>query len=200
MSDWEAAAGLGSIIWLALAVILFYGPWQQACIDRARDVVFEQRDRIFDLAADGRLDFGDPAYECVRSSMNALIRLAHVITVPRLGMWIIIQRRSGRLFPPSPDMRQAAAAIPDDQTRQDVLDALRRAETAVLRMMISRSVLATATMALLRLAATLRLAQSMAQVRSRLEPWLLPPLEAEMDREAKRQTRAGPRARRTAAA
>ena len=62
----------------------FYGPWQDTCADYARQIIFEERDKLFDMAADGELDFGSQEYKTIRSSLNAAIRFSHEMTIARL--------------------------------------------------------------------------------------------------------------------
>ena len=38
-------------------LLLFYGPWQSVCTDVARQLMFEQRDKIFDMARGGMINF-----------------------------------------------------------------------------------------------------------------------------------------------
>ena len=63
--------------------MFFYGPWQQHCTDVARQRLFKIRDDIFDLGIDGQLDFSSTDYKIIRSDIEALIRYAHHISVPR---------------------------------------------------------------------------------------------------------------------
>jgi len=46
----QTLVGLGS---LAALLIILYGPWQAICTDIARQMLFEKRDAIFDLAQSG---------------------------------------------------------------------------------------------------------------------------------------------------
>jgi hypothetical protein len=71
-----------ALIYLFLA--WFYGPWQDVCTDYARQIVFEQRDKLFDLAADGKIKFESKEYRTLRASLNSVIRFAHDATIPRL--------------------------------------------------------------------------------------------------------------------
>ena len=73
------AAALG----LAGAAAIIYGPWQSACVDYYRQPLFEQRDRLFEMAKSGQISFDDPAYRASREMINRLIRYAHLVSFPR---------------------------------------------------------------------------------------------------------------------
>ena len=62
---------------VALLMWFFARPWQNFCTDISRHRYFELRDRLFLLAANGRIDFDDPVYQALRKWMNHRIRLAH---------------------------------------------------------------------------------------------------------------------------
>ena len=46
------ADALLSLLSLTLFLTAFYGPWQAVCTDWGRHVIFENRDKIFDMAAE----------------------------------------------------------------------------------------------------------------------------------------------------
>jgi hypothetical protein len=80
----DAAIGL-----LALVAFftLFYGPWQNAMADLARNFVFESRDAIFDMAVKGRIDFSSEQYIKIREQLQNLIRFSHEASLPSM-IWI----------------------------------------------------------------------------------------------------------------
>lgn len=73
-----------SILVCVLLAAVFYGPWQWVCTDWMRQTCFEARDKIFDLAADGRIAFASAEYRAIRKSVEAEIRFAHQLTLPYL--------------------------------------------------------------------------------------------------------------------
>ena len=75
----ETNAILGIVLAAALMLVV-QGPWQWFCTDRTRHLLFVQRNRLFDLAADGELSFDDEVYKGVRSHIENLIRFAHETT------------------------------------------------------------------------------------------------------------------------
>lgn len=124
----------------AFAVLLavVYGPWQEFCVDRARDRIFEQRDALFDLAADGGLSFGSEPYEAVRSALNAMIRMAHWLTVWRV-LAIVLSLRGDDKAATHDGPRQAISRIDDEKARDAAAKALQAAEAAVMEMIVQRS-------------------------------------------------------------
>ena len=133
-----AVGALHGLLCLGVLFLFVYGPWQKLCVDYARDVMFEQRDIIFDLAAQGRLSFNDEAYAQARSTINGMIRMAHCITAPRL---ITLMAYAAHADDPAPasQARHAIQQIGDDATRSAVMEAFSKAETAALALMVARS-------------------------------------------------------------
>jgi hypothetical protein len=59
--------------------------WRESNVDAHRRRLFEIRDQLFSLAADGQVPFDDPEYVTARSRLNEYIRWAHVVSTPRLA-------------------------------------------------------------------------------------------------------------------
>jgi hypothetical protein len=137
MSEFNLLA-LEGVLWLGVTALIIYGPWQRVCVDYARDIIFEQRDRIFDVAASGALQFGDVSYEKVRAHMNAMIRMAHCVTAPRV---VFLVMYAAHIHDPARrnDIWDCIKQIQNEETRAIVMDAVTRAETAVVRLMVARS-------------------------------------------------------------
>lgn len=64
----ELLAGIAILVWI------IYGPWRRFIIDVARQNLFEIRDAVFMLAAEGKVAFDDPAYIAFRDRINCMIR------------------------------------------------------------------------------------------------------------------------------
>ncbi|HWE48161.1 MAG TPA: hypothetical protein VG273_00115 [Bryobacteraceae bacterium] len=64
-------------------------------IDSLRDHLFALRDDLFDYAAEGNVEFDDPAYFKLRSLINSLIRFAHRLTFARFFTGVIFTSVSG---------------------------------------------------------------------------------------------------------
>lgn len=72
-----------TIGFLSLWVLIFWA-WRDYRLDAFREKLFALRAELFDFAARGKVSFDHPAYTILRGRMNAMIRLAHVLTMTRL--------------------------------------------------------------------------------------------------------------------
>ncbi len=74
------------LFWVgAIWLLIVYGMYQDYRIDRFRQDLFTIRDRLFDLAADGQIQFDHTAYGLVRITINGYIRFAH-----RVRFWWLV--------------------------------------------------------------------------------------------------------------
>jgi hypothetical protein len=138
MDHLQAVVAFQSWLWLGVFLTIVYWPWQKLCLDYARDKIFEQRDKIFDLAVSGGLAFGSDQYEMIRSTMNAMIRLAHYVTFPRLFLtYLVILRASNAESRDS--IRDSIRTIEDNRVRDQVMGAFTKAEKALVFAMVFRS-------------------------------------------------------------
>lgn len=87
-----AANAMVSILVLSALLFVVYGPWQWACTDYARQHLFEARDKIFDMAADGRLSFKSHEYRTIRRSLELNIRFAHDLTLPNFLLLLFLRK------------------------------------------------------------------------------------------------------------
>jgi hypothetical protein len=133
----DAFIGLLALVGLAC---FFYGPWQSVCTDWGRQVVFEKRDAIFDLALAGRLDFRSDEYRAIRSALEKSIRFAHYLTLPRLQVIYWALRKQGALERKS-ELSTAVEAIRDPATRDEVRRLVSQAHMALLIMAAAKSAL-----------------------------------------------------------
>ena len=132
MIQYEA---FGSMLALFLLVLFVRGPWRDVCTDYARQVMFECRDAIYDLAAGGALSFESDAYTGVRLGIERNIRFAHELSIGRL---VVFSPRLGQMRGPSP-FDIALASIDDDAVREQVAVHVRRSQRALLTMMVVKS-------------------------------------------------------------
>lgn len=112
------AEALITLALLFLLFVLFYGPWQEVCTDYTRQIIFERRDRLFDMATSGKLDFNSEEYRTMRSTLEGCIRYAHDLTWPLLI--IILASNNPERAPTSGVLSpsQALAKISNPDTRQ----------------------------------------------------------------------------------
>jgi hypothetical protein len=82
----ELSAICGSLLSLALGVLLVFAVWPEQRVDVFRQDMFTLRDELFDFAADGNVSFEEPAYLLLRELMNGFIRYAHNLTPYRTLM------------------------------------------------------------------------------------------------------------------
>jgi hypothetical protein len=80
------AVSLSGLLWLVFWL------YQDYCVDSFRQKIFELRDGLFDLAADGQIDFDNPAYGMMRRTMNGFIRFGHRLSFPGLLIFVFLQR------------------------------------------------------------------------------------------------------------
>src|SRR5688572_24898474 len=66
-----------SLTYLVGIWILLFWLYRDYRIDSFRQSMFRLRDRLFDEAALGRIDFAHPAYGSLRITMNGFIRSGH---------------------------------------------------------------------------------------------------------------------------
>jgi hypothetical protein len=87
----DAFAG---IVTVGFAVVFFYYLWQQYVIDVTREQLFELRDRLFDIASEGKLDRNSESYRVLREMFNSGIRFTHRIS---LVQFIMVSRYEDEL-------------------------------------------------------------------------------------------------------
>ena len=178
MTQTDLGSAISALIGFALAVLTIYWPWQHLRIDRARDVLFEKRDALFDIAASGRIDFGSRQYETIRSALNAFVRLAHAITFPRMVFSALFSGpRTGSTLPLA--LKQVASEISDPATRLEVQKLLQEAEAEIIMLMVWRSPF------LLLLALLFRVVGKFGRIRDVLATHFLHDIESEVWREVR---------------
>jgi hypothetical protein len=127
-----------AIMLIAGLGVLFFGPWQTLCTDYARQVAFEKRDAIFDMASEGRLNFQSHEYRTIRTSLEQLIRFAHTASLTSFLLQSQILSKQTAQHSRS-DLSKAVSAIRDPDTKQEVQALVWRAQYAMLVMMLAKS-------------------------------------------------------------
>lgn len=74
MTNVQSLNAISILLAVMFLVWFFYGPWKNFVIDLGRQNLFEIRDGLFMMAADGDIRFDDPAYIAVRNRINGMIR------------------------------------------------------------------------------------------------------------------------------
>jgi hypothetical protein len=123
---------IDTIVALCALVLLgafIYGPWQMVCTDFVRQIIFEKRDAIFDMADKGELSFDSSEYRMIRSGLEGLIRFAHELTLPSLVYFWFCLKNSD--LDNKPKLQLAVDGLQDpevrERTRRLVNDAVRAA-------------------------------------------------------------------------
>lgn len=130
------ADALVCLLSLSLLLIVFYGPWQAVCTDWGRHVVFESRDKIFDMAADGELDFNSEEYRSIRASLQILIRYLHAATMPAVLAHIVFGVSGNNSA-----LRMSVEKIEAPEARRKVAHCVARAQRAVVMTLLAKSLL-----------------------------------------------------------
>lgn len=134
-----AADGFISLLAMILLICLFYGPWQAVCTDWGRQIIFEKRDRLFDLAANGLLEFSSEEYRTVRAGLEGMIRFAHELTWPRLLFHAMLRGRAG--IEDKHLMSEAIAGINDPAVQRQVTELIVEATFGLIYMMLLKSII-----------------------------------------------------------
>ena len=135
-----ASDALVSAIFITGTVILIYGPWQSGCVDLIRQRLFENRDRLFDLAAEGKIGFRSEAYQQSREFINGTIRFAHLLTWQR---FLLLKRSmKGKPFPKASPIN--LEEIEDLETRTRVQAIVSSSAMLIASLIIIRSPVVTA--------------------------------------------------------
>jgi hypothetical protein len=79
----RSALGL-LLIWLFVCFI-----WKDYCLDAFREEIFAVRDALFLYAADGNIEFQNPAYTMLRNKLNVILRYAREFTLARFVLAIL---------------------------------------------------------------------------------------------------------------
>lgn len=85
MSQIEAANALATLISIGIFLGWYYWFYQEYRVDDLRQKLFTIRERLFDYADEGHVEFTNPAYKVLREMLNLRIRYAE-----RFGLWNII--------------------------------------------------------------------------------------------------------------
>lgn len=65
---------LSMLLWMSLRL------WPKTVVASSRQHLFELRDRLFNLALEGRIAFSDPLYRDLRERLNLALRFTHKLT------------------------------------------------------------------------------------------------------------------------
>jgi hypothetical protein len=161
-----AINALFSLLLILLVGVLIYGPWQKVCTAFARQIMYEKRDAIFDLAREGKLSFNSREYRTIRVLLERTIRFAHEATLPSFFVfWGMLTLRREKIK--KPELQVAIENISDPETRKLVQVLVYDAIDTLLIMTIFKSPIAVGIIVvlLLPLAALVLIASMVGAVR-----------------------------------
>ncbi|MEE9441968.1 MAG: hypothetical protein V3V99_04805 [candidate division Zixibacteria bacterium] len=125
------------VIVIGCAFIFIYFLWRQYVIDVTRQQLFELRDKLFDIAADGKIDNNSESYLVLREMFNSSIRFTHKTNV-FFFIPIILWKRSelskGIIY-----VNDLINSIDDHDIRNDVKHLLNRMSLCLCLNFIKRS-------------------------------------------------------------
>lgn len=131
------AISVASILGLWILVFWLYA---DLAVDRFRQEIFTLRDELFDLAATGPLQFEDPVYGLLRSTMNGFIRFAHRIGLGRVLITPLIVAPLQVENEPTFSERYSRATAESSAEARDAADGiLLRMNIAIVRYVFTRS-------------------------------------------------------------
>lgn len=117
----QASAMIHLSVGLFLVWILLFFGGRDFRNDSLRQKLFALRDELFDYAADGNIDFGDPAYWLLRNFLNGTIRFAHKFSLLRLLMTMGIASAHPEMIKRTPVLDWEAALKELPKEKQDRL-------------------------------------------------------------------------------
>jgi len=129
---------LATVLMLVVLAIIVYGPWQTYCTDYCRQVLFELRDEVFDLAADNNLSFESNEYRTIRAAIERNIRFAHTLTFWRFALMYLHFKHHAELGQKS-EITRAIEGVADSETREKLNKLFMRVTKANLKMMVAKS-------------------------------------------------------------
>ena len=132
MAQFEAFA---SVLVLIFLVLLVRGPWNTVCTDYARQIMFECRDSIFDIAREGKISFDSTAYKEARLGIERNIRFAHELSVGRLVFFFSRLVKLNNRLP----VERALDSVLDESVKAEIGNQVAKSQRVLLIMMLAKS-------------------------------------------------------------
>ena len=122
-----------------------FNVYPHSAIALARFNLFELRDELFQMAVEGKLDFKSPGYKACRQMINGFIRYAHDMSL----LQMITTQLVAKLRKQKISTREWDAAIErlDPESRALVEQVMRQATVHMVRLLITKSVILSALLA-----------------------------------------------------
>lgn len=139
------ASIIAALLVLALGHVAFT-IYPQSAIAMARHNLFNLRDELFDLGAQGKLNFKSPGYKATRQLINGLIKYAHDVSLMQIFTTKLIMKARKQRITSVKDWEKAIDALSKEE-REYVDDIYRKAMVHMVRLLITKSVLLTSALA-----------------------------------------------------
>lgn len=139
-------ASLIATLFIVLSAVFVFSEYSKSAVALARHDLFKARDRLFAVARDGHVDFDHPGYRAARDMINCLIRYAHDLSLTQLVLTRLLKRLR-RIKPTGNGWDQAVASLPKAAKAQ-VEEVLDDAMLSMFRLMITRSIVLSASLSL----------------------------------------------------
>lgn len=122
---------------LLAVLIWFYGRvWPKTVVASARQHLFELRDRLFNLALDGRIEFSSPIYRELREHLNRSLRFTHKLT---FLTFVIASKRSTESVQEEASLPKQIDQLEDVALRNELQTIYNRMAFVLLEQMLKRS-------------------------------------------------------------
>jgi len=139
----ELLVAVGLLLWF------FHGPWQSILVDITRQRLFEVRDSILLMAADGRLEFDSDTYRDLRHRLNMSIRLCHKAKFSRMFASAFAMPDENEEECSPPHLLEIISSIEDERVREDLQEKAMEVAGFLANLMVLRSPLLLAVIMLL---------------------------------------------------
>lgn len=128
-----------AILCAALLVWFVFGPWQKVWVAVSRQHIFELRDQLFDMAADGKIAFSNPSYIRLREFLNGCIRFSHKITFESFLVWLACIGPKSKMNFVELNKWDEMVHVADEVVRREMRSILRKAVLVLFGYMALRS-------------------------------------------------------------
>jgi len=136
------ADAIATVIVLIILTVIWLGPWQEAWTSWARQIIFECRAELFDMAADGEISFESSEYRTIRSALEMNIRFAHELNIWRL--LALYRGFSKKQFEGKSELVSAMERISNPKTREKISGLIWQKNRATLVMVAAKSPISVA--------------------------------------------------------
>lgn len=123
MTEITLINALSALVTLGMGLVFFYVIWRHYVVDVTRQDLFELRDQLFDLAAEGKLEFNSNRYKTLRRIFNANIRFTHELDwVHILAFYFAAKfKKKGVITKNAMHVMHLVNTIDDEKTRHEVM-------------------------------------------------------------------------------